>query len=251
MDIDKRIEFIFDKVVKTSVHKVKDIAAVRNVLDNCVLRGKSVLEVGCGMGDNLIYCVKRGSIYAEGFDVSGESIRVAKSKIEYLPNISFRRCSLEEYSTTRAFDIILALGIFEYVEDPLKSLKKISSFLKEEGTLVLLISRPILMKRISALSRLFLSRVPFRLILPISILLSKVFLVFNSKFKKSLYMGKSSTYTIQQTILEGLMMPRYNISYRELFCQYLQKEGFSMQFFNDVIPSMICLVAQKQASNEK
>lgn len=246
--MENRIEFIFDKVAKDVASRTKDIASMENALEDCGLTGKTILEVGCGMGDNLIYCARKGALYAEGFDISGESIKLARDKAAYLANVFFHKCGLEEYTTERRFNIILALGVFEYFEDPFQSLKKITSFLVKDGTLVLLISKPIFIKKVSFLCRLILSKIPLKFILPAAKLLAKILKILNMKFKKILYYGGNSTYTLEQTILEGLMVPRFNVFHHGTFCKYLDKEGFSVRFFNGMAPSMICLIAKRGIS---
>ena len=89
--MQSRIEFIFDQVAEKVSPGKKDIASFKAVLEKCDFRNKSVLEVGCGMGDNLIHCLKRGAGYAAGFDISSKSIELANSKVENLPNIVFRK----------------------------------------------------------------------------------------------------------------------------------------------------------------
>lgn len=244
--MQSRIEFIFDEVAQKISPKKKDIASIKTILEKCELQGKSVLEVGCGIGDNLIYCVQNGADYAEGFDISGESIKLAKSKAENLPNIAFYKCSLEEFSTEKQYDFVLACGILEYLDDPVKALKKICSLLANKGTLILQTSEPIFIKRISPICRIVLSKVPRKGMVPVARLLGKLLRVFKPIFEKILYTGESSTYTIEQTILEALMVPRYNIFHSKIFSNYLRKKGFSVTFFNGATPSMICVVAKKK-----
>ncbi|MBU1005970.1 MAG: class I SAM-dependent methyltransferase [Candidatus Omnitrophica bacterium] len=243
-----RTELVFDNVVKHIAPKVKDIGAMKALLDRYDLKGKSVLEVGCGIGDNSIYCARKkrgGAAYVEGFDVSGESINIALSKAKNMPGIFFHKCDLGDYITKRKFDLILAIGVFEYFRTPLDSLKKICGFLKDEGMLILLVSRPIFVKRISAMLRFFLARIPSRFILPMARFLKKPLWLFHRIFKDKLYISESKTYSFEQTIMEGLMVPRYNIFHHRLFTSYLDKNGFSVTFFENVSPSMVCIIAKR------
>ena len=241
-----RVGFIFDKVAEEVSSEKKDIGSIKGVLENCNLQGKSVLEVGCGIGDSLIYCAQKGTDYVEGFDISRKSIKLAKSKVQNSSNIIFHKCSLEEYETKRKFDFILALGVFEYFDNPLESLKRMCCFLADKGTLILLLSRPIFIKRISFLCRAVLSKVPLKAILPVTRLIAMILKVFTPIFKKMFYAGDSSTYTIEQTVLEALMVPRYNIFHHRIFSSYLRDEGFLIEFFNEGAPSMIGIMARKK-----
>ncbi|OGW24262.1 MAG: hypothetical protein A2X55_04870 [Nitrospirae bacterium GWB2_47_37] len=241
----KRIEAIFDQVANKVAAQEKDIASLKTVIDKFNLHGKSILEVGCGMGDNLIYCSQKGAIYAEGFDISGESIKIAQEKAKGFSNILFHKCSIEEYNSEKNFNFILAWGVFEYVDNPLESLKKMVGFLSDEGILMLLISRPIFIKRISFIIRAVLSKMPLKTMEPLAKMFSEILKIFSSKFKRMLYTGESNTYTFEQTILEGLMVPRYNIFRHEIFTNYLQNQGFLIDFFYEAAPSMTCIIAKK------
>jgi 2-polyprenyl-3-methyl-5-hydroxy-6-metoxy-1,4-benzoquinol methylase len=241
-----RTEFIFDEVAREVIPNKKDIGSLKAIVDRFELQGKSILEIGCGIGDNLIYCSHKGTKYAEGFDISSENIRIAKQKTKGCPKISFHKCSIEDYNSDRKFDFVLVWGVFEYVDSPTESLKKILSFLDDNGTIILLISKPILIKKISFLFRAVLSRIPRRSVLPTAKFLSIILNIFKLIFKKILYTGESNTYTMEQTILEGLMVPKYNIFHHNVFTDYLQDEKFVVEFLNGVTPSMTCMVASKK-----
>lgn len=243
-----RIEAIFDEVVREMPSETKNIAPIKAILNNYDLRGKSVLEVACGIGDHLIHCVERGVEYAEGFDISGESIKLAKTKADKWPNVIFHKCALDEYVTDRKFDVILVLGVFEYLRSPFDSLKKIRSLLNDRGMMVILISKPIFIKRISFLFRAILGRVPVMLAIPMARFLAGVLRACDPVLKNilKLKVGVTGTYPLEQTILEGLMVPRYNIFDQKIFTDYLQKEGFNIEFFNNFAPSLRYIVAKRQ-----
>ena len=243
-----RIEYVFDTVVTSMPEKVKDISSMRGVLDKCSVAGRSVLEVGCGMGDNLLYCVDSGASYAEGIDISGVSINAAAAKSVGRKNVSFKKCGIDEYSPSRKFDVILALGVFEYFEDPMRSLKKMVSFLSKDGSLVLFISKPVILKRAAAFLRPLFMLVPDRYVMPFARWLSRVIATCAGELKDKFYAGTSSTYTMEQTILEGLMVPRYNVFHHGGFCRYLSREGFCAEVMEDIAPSMTCIVARRGES---
>jgi 2-polyprenyl-3-methyl-5-hydroxy-6-metoxy-1,4-benzoquinol methylase len=242
---EQRIEFIFDEVARKLPVKKKDIGVFKKIIDRFDLREKSILEVGCGIGDNLIYCAQQGVLYAEGFDISGESIKLAQEKAGNRKNIFFHKSSIEEYSTERKFDYILVWGVFEYVQNPLESLKKLIKHLVDQGTIILFISKPILIKKISFLFRIFLSKIPLTLSVNVAKKISNILSIFSNTYKRILYAGESKTYTFEQTILEGLMVPRYNLINPLKFSEYLQSRGFLIDFQDDIAHSMTCIIARK------
>jgi len=243
--MQKRIESIFDKIAESSPSKVRDVEVVKKILSDFDIEGKSVLEVGCGFGDNLLYCKERKARYIEGFDISSESIKIAKSKLRDEKNVLFHKCSFEEYEAGRKFDIIIGWGIFEYFDNPLEALKKMNKLLSEKGKMLLLISRPIFIKKLSFLPRLFLSRIPLKATIPVTKFISKTLNIFSSRLKNTLYMNASKTYSIEQAVLDGLMVPRYSVFNPNIFTNYLKSEGYAVRFFEGVAPSTVCIIAEK------
>lgn len=241
-----RIEYLFDQIANNVASEQKDIASIRKVFDTIEFTNKTVLEVGCGLGDNLYYCVKKGAKYAEGFDISGDSIKIAQAKYSSMNNIKFHKCAVEEYQTQHKFDIILILGFFEYLENPFYCLKRINNYLNTNGTFILLVSKPIFIKKISILARLIFSALPLKFHLPFAICISKILGIWETAFQKMLYAGESLTYTLNQTVLEGLFVPRYNVFHHKKFVGYLGDNNFTVSKREDIAPSMICLLTEKQ-----
>jgi 2-polyprenyl-3-methyl-5-hydroxy-6-metoxy-1,4-benzoquinol methylase len=85
------------------------------------LSGKVVLDIGCGTGRYSIECVKRGASRVIGIDF-------AFSMIEYSQNVAQQmkiadKCKFicDDFLThpfEESFDIVLALGFFDYIKEP-------------------------------------------------------------------------------------------------------------------------------------
>lgn len=95
------------------------------------LSGASILDIGCGTGRYSIECVKRGAKSVVGIDF-------APSMIEFSRGIA-RQMNIEDkceficgdfltYSFQESFDIVLALGVFDYIKEPEPVFKKIAKF---------------------------------------------------------------------------------------------------------------------------
>lgn len=65
---------------------------------------RSVLELGCGTGNNLLTLGK--SMELTGIDISGEMLNIAKRK---LPRCSFYRQDIRDFSFNKKFDLIICL----------------------------------------------------------------------------------------------------------------------------------------------
>lgn len=243
----KRIELLFDELAASQRQKGTDIRTFSLVSDSFDLRMASVLDVGCSVGDKLIYCWKRGAQYLEGIDISGRNIEIAKQRTKGCGNIYLQQKSIEEYDTNREFDLVIAWGVFEYFDRPYESLVKIARTVRRNGRLVMLVSNPIFVKRISFIFRWILSRTEPSRALTRATSLAKLAAKFEPILNHFLTAGKSKTYTLEQTIVEGLMVPRYNILNLQRVLWYLSCEGFRTELVKDISASMKCIVARKRS----
>jgi len=100
------------------------------------VNGKSVLEVGCGSGYSTERLIKIFPDY-EVIEPSQKNISLLKQKIS---NIICHNVLLEDFSSKRKYDYIFFLNIIEHVEDPIESLKALTSIVKDEG--LIFISSP-------------------------------------------------------------------------------------------------------------
>jgi len=93
------------------------------------IEGKSVLEVGCGSGYSTERLVKIFKDY-EVIEPSKKNISLLKERV---PEIVCHNVLLEHFEAKRKFDYIFFLNIIEHVEDPIDSLRILSSLIKDEG----------------------------------------------------------------------------------------------------------------------
>ena len=111
------------------------VAFFNNYFDND-LRKRKVLDVGCGVGRNLLLC---GSLGAEiyGVDSSIEAIKESKDFLQTKdlnPYLSLGESTNLPYADN-FFDIAIAWGIFHYLDnkDQEKTKKEIKRVLKGDG----------------------------------------------------------------------------------------------------------------------
>ncbi len=99
---------------------------------------KSILEFGCGNGNNLIYFGDKFNIPSEelfGVDIC-ESVDIKKDKF------SFNHSSIEKFLiiNNKKFDLIIFSDVLEHLYNPWNILEKVSSHLTRQG--IVLISIP-------------------------------------------------------------------------------------------------------------
>jgi len=87
---------------------------------------KSVLDVGCGPGHYLASLAKLGIPRLLGVDVSERMIALARSHsvIAGSPAVELNQADYVTWTSAEKFDVILALGFFDYVRDPIPILTK-------------------------------------------------------------------------------------------------------------------------------
>lgn len=89
--------------------------------ENCGdLKGKTVLDFGCGTGRYSIECAKRGAKRVVGIDFAPHMIEFSKNiaqemKVDKICEFVEGDCLT--YNFKESFDIVLALGFFDYIKD--------------------------------------------------------------------------------------------------------------------------------------
>jgi ubiquinone/menaquinone biosynthesis C-methylase UbiE len=126
---------------KKGLNEVLEIPAFRELLPD--LKGKTILDLGCGFGESCKWYVTKGAEKVIGIDISENMIKKAKEcfsdkKIEYV-NIS-----MEEFDFPKNyFDSVFSSLAFHYVDNFDSLLKKIRYILKSNGELVFSQEHPI------------------------------------------------------------------------------------------------------------
>jgi SAM-dependent methyltransferase len=89
--------------------------------------GKTVLEVGCGTGDLAATIASFGALQVTAIDSAAEAISRAKIKYD-LSNLEFWACDYGRWPAELMdirYDVVVAVGVIEHTEDPLKMLENI------------------------------------------------------------------------------------------------------------------------------
>ena len=107
------------------------------------LRGKEILDIGCGMGQHAKQYAEMGAESVLGIDISEKMLGYARTH-HNADNIAYRRLAMEEIETIdQKFDLITSSLVFDYVEDFGGLMKKIHRLLKDDGAFVFSMSHPI------------------------------------------------------------------------------------------------------------
>jgi protein-L-isoaspartate O-methyltransferase len=111
-----------------------------------VTRGKSVIDIGCGVGYGSQCLAELGAASVHAFDLSGDAIRHAKIHYSH-PKIHYEVGNAEEFSFESKFEVAVCFELIEHVRHPKKVLDKIKRALKPDGILIMSTPRALEQKR--------------------------------------------------------------------------------------------------------
>ncbi|MGA2914757.1 MAG: class I SAM-dependent methyltransferase [Sedimentisphaerales bacterium] len=93
------------------------------------LNGKRILDIGCGTGRYSIECAKRGAAYVVGIDFAASMIKFSQEmahQMKVADKCKFICGDVISYPFEKSFDIVLALGFFDYIKEPEPIFRKIA-----------------------------------------------------------------------------------------------------------------------------
>ncbi|KST62393.1 class I SAM-dependent methyltransferase [Mastigocoleus testarum] len=134
--------------VREKPSSLSDFTARPFILDMCEpLKGRKVLDLGCGEG----YCTrelsKRGAAQVYGIDISENMIRAAKQQEEKKPlNISYENAcatNLKQFGDN-SFDLVVAVFLFNYLNNTQmkQCMSEVARILRPAGQFIFSIPHP-------------------------------------------------------------------------------------------------------------
>lgn len=107
------------------------------------LRGKTVLDIGCGMGQHARHYADMGAASVLGIDISEKMLAYARAH-NSADNIAYRRMAMEELDAIEGqFDLVTSSLAFDYVEDFEGLMRVIYGRMKADAKCVFSMSHPI------------------------------------------------------------------------------------------------------------
>lgn len=98
------------------------------------LEGKRVLDIGCGPGHYCAEFARRGVGRVVGIDVAEGMLQLARQTAQernFTDRCEFIHTTLDDFRPDQPFDVAVAMGFFDYVKNPLPSLKHIRSMTRD------------------------------------------------------------------------------------------------------------------------
>ncbi len=106
------------------------------------LRGKTILDIGCGMGQHAKQYSDMGAKSVLGIDISEKMLKYA-GKYNSAENITYRQMALEDICEfSEQFDLVTSSLVFDYVERFDELMKNVYSIMKDGSRFVFSMSHP-------------------------------------------------------------------------------------------------------------
>lgn len=122
---ENRMMYLINKLLRKALYQRYQLT-----FEHCGdLNGATVLDIGCGTGRYSIECAKRGARHVKGIDFAPQMIEFSKNIAKQMNvdnTCEFICADFLNYSFVESFDIVLALGFFDYIKDPGPVFKKIA-----------------------------------------------------------------------------------------------------------------------------
>ncbi len=109
------------------------------------VKGKRVLEIGCGMGTTAINFARGGAAKVTAVDLSEKSLEIAKKRAEvygYSDRIEFFQANAEQlsnYIPLQEYDLIFSFGVIHHTTHPEKVLNELQRYLSPSGQLKIMV----------------------------------------------------------------------------------------------------------------
>ncbi len=196
------------------------------------VKGKSILDAGCGTGIFSIIFANHGAGKVTGIDISEGSLGTARSMKEKfnLTNADFEQQDMLDLPfADKSFDIVWAWGTVHHTTDPYGAITQLIRVLKPGGSLLLAVYTRTKLTFVHEIIRKILVHTPKRS----WTFLSKVMAVFLSPvvflFKKREKSRKGEK--LEELILDWYFVPIRHYYTPEEIREFLEKQGFEIEKF--------------------
>lgn len=124
----------------TSYNEMIEVPRIKELLPN--LYNKTILDIGCGMGQLVQYMLEQSPIQITGIDISSNMIQEAKENIQN-QHVTFLNTDFMEFDSVADYDVIVSSLAFHYIEDYKGAVQKVYNHLKNTGVFIFSIEHPV------------------------------------------------------------------------------------------------------------
>jgi SAM-dependent methyltransferase len=96
------------------------------------VKGKRVLELGCGNGSLMVHLLEWGPKSLEGVDL-GDSILTARENLKESQNVNVTKSDLVEFTANEPYDVVCCIGVLHHLQKPEDGFKSVVRNTKPGG----------------------------------------------------------------------------------------------------------------------
>lgn len=128
---DAKIAYLYNKDYRKVRFAKERVQLLENELKSGI-RGRNILDVGCGTGWFLEYAKEKGA-NCHGVELGKELAKFTSDNLD----IPVWNCELQEIQTEKKFDIITMFDLIEHVTDPVELLESAKDLLNKGGIILI------------------------------------------------------------------------------------------------------------------
>ncbi len=193
------------------------------------VRGKSVLDAGCGSGVFSVIFAEKGAV-ATAMDASEKAIEAGKAlkRERGAEGVEFLKADMLKLPFEDAsFDIVWAWGTVHHTGRPTAALDELVRVLRDDGTMLLALYRKTRLTFLHRVATGILSRIPFALQPLVAKLIAFPLHPFIALFKKREKLRKGET--LEHLVLDWFFVPVRSHHDPEEIRRYLETKGLGIE----------------------
>lgn len=97
--------------------------------------GKTILDIGCGIGRNMYWPLRYGAARATGIDADARTLASCVKNLKEFPQAEVRHCSVYDLNDEGVYDIAFSIGVIHHLEKPHEAIERMVRALKPGGTI--------------------------------------------------------------------------------------------------------------------
>ncbi|MBI5651293.1 MAG: class I SAM-dependent methyltransferase [Chloroflexi bacterium] len=104
------------------------------------IAGRAFLDVGCGTGRYAVEFAKRGATRVVGIDIAANMLEVCEQRAQtenVAEHCEFAQGDLLAYAPREKFDVVIGIGLFDYIRDALPVLSKMRAVVTDRAIVTL------------------------------------------------------------------------------------------------------------------